>query len=385
MDALTLLSGDAQAFLDKSWASRLHLHHTEPGLLVGLLTLDDVDHLLTSAALRTPALRVVQDGSVLPAARFTRSATLAGSPLSGLVDGRKALSLFEGGATLVLQGLQRYWPPLTELVRDLEVALGHPCQANAYLTPPGSQGFARHSDSHDVFVFQTHGRKLWEIIDGEAEREVVLEPGLSMYLPTGTPHSARSEAATSLHVTIGINQVSVRDVLRRLTETLLGDPRYDARLPGGRLDDPAAFAAGLSATSETLSHALTDYVEQLRSTDTRELAQQRVDRFLTERPPALGGGLRDLVELDSLDDETVLERRPTASCVLRAEGDRLVVLLGDRRLRMPLRLQPVMEELRARDTVRVGDLARWLDPESRLVVARRLVREGFLRVAGHRR
>ena len=119
--ALDLLGGDAQTFVQKVWASQVHLHHTDPARLVGLLSLDDVDRLLTSSALRTPALRVVQDGTVLPSSRFTRSATLAGAPLTGLVDGRKVLSLFDAGATVVLQGLHRYWPPLTELVRALEL------------------------------------------------------------------------------------------------------------------------------------------------------------------------------------------------------------------------------------------------------------------------
>ena len=51
---------------------------------------------------------------MLPASRYTRSgATLAGQPLTGLVDARKVIDLFEGGATVVLQGLHRYWPPLT--------------------------------------------------------------------------------------------------------------------------------------------------------------------------------------------------------------------------------------------------------------------------------
>ena len=95
---------------------------------------------------------------MLPSSRYTRTgATLAGQPLTGLVDARKVTDLFERGATVVLQGLHRYWPPLTRLVAELELALGHPSQANAYLTPPGSQGFAVHCDSHDVFVFQTHG------------------------------------------------------------------------------------------------------------------------------------------------------------------------------------------------------------------------------------
>ena len=110
---------------------------------------------------------------MLPASAYTRSgATLAGQPLTGLVDARKVIDLFEGGATVVLQGLHRYWPPLTRLVAELELALGHPCQANAYLTPPGSRGFAVHSDSHDVFVFQTHGTKLWEVHPTPGENAV---------------------------------------------------------------------------------------------------------------------------------------------------------------------------------------------------------------------
>ena len=56
MDALTLLSGDAQTFLDKIWASRVHLHHSDPASLAGLLTLDDVDWLIPHQA----NLRIMQ-------------------------------------------------------------------------------------------------------------------------------------------------------------------------------------------------------------------------------------------------------------------------------------------------------------------------------------
>ena len=375
MDALELLSGDARTFREKVWASRVHLHQAAPGDLVSHLTLDDVDRLLTSSALRTPALRVVQDGTVLPSSQFTRSATLAGSPLSGLVDGRKVLALFDAGATVVLQGLHRYHPPLTELVRGLELALGHPCQANAYLTPPGSQGFARHSDSHDVFVFQTHGRKQWEVVEDDEVREVLLEPGLSMYLPTGTPHSARSQSEASLHVTVGINQLTVRDALRDLGERLLADERYDAALPAGYLDDPAELVARLADEVGALAATLD-------AVDPAEVVERRAAAFLTARTPALRHGLTDLVALDDLDDTTVVERRVTAACVLRQEGDRLLVLLGDRELRMPLRLAPVLELVRDRGAFRVAELEPWLDTESRLVVVRRLVREGLLRIAG---
>ncbi len=377
MDALTLLSGDAQTFLDKVWASRVHLHHAGPEELTRLLTLDDVDHLLTATALRTPALRVVKDGTVLPASDFTRTASLAGAPLSGLVDARKVLDQFDAGATVVLQGLHRYWQPLTDLVRELELALGHPCQANAYLTPPGSQGFARHSDSHDVFVFQTYGRKLWEVVedaaDNPVEREVLLEPGVSMYLPTGTPHSARSQEQPSLHVTIGINRTTVRELLRKLTDRVLQDPRYDAPLPAGYLDDPQLLSTRVVEELDALAGALT-------GADADELARHQVDGFLTGRVPYLRGGLTDLVGLDDLADETRLSRRATAACVLEPDDGKLRVLLGDRELRMPVRLTEAMEFVRQHESFTVRQLEPWLDPQSRLVVARRLGREGLLRI-----
>jgi hypothetical protein len=389
VDALELLSGDAQAFLDKVWASRVHVHQADPAALVGILSLDDVDSLLTTAGMRTPALRVVQDGSVCPAATFTRAATIAGSPLTGLVDTRKVLQMYDDGATLVLQGLHRYWPPLTELVRRLELALGHPCQANAYLTPPGSQGFARHSDTHDVFVFQTHGHKHWQIVEDAretgsetgretgsetgSERDIVLEPGLSMYLPTGTPHSARSQDDASLHVTIGINRLTWRDLLRREVSRLLADQRYDAPLPAGFLDDPARL-------SGPLAQVLSAHAADVAALEAATVAGRTADRFLTDRTPALAGGLRDRTRLDALDDSTVLEHRPTAGCVLRLDGDHLRVLLGDRELRMPARVAGVLEHIRDHDRFEVGELAPWLDAQGRLVLCRRLVREGLLRI-----
>lgn len=372
-DTLELLSGDARAFLEKVWASRVHLHHTDPARLTEVLTLDDVDRLLTASGLRTPALRVVRDGSVCAAGQFTRSGTIAGEPLTGLVDARKALELYDGGATLVLQGLHRYWPPLIRMVRDLELALGHPCQANAYLTPPGAQGFARHSDTHDVFVFQTHGDKRWEVVEGDpgegTEREVLLEPGLVMYLPMGTPHSARSQAQVSLHVAIGINRLTWRDVLRKQVTRLLADHDHDAPLPAGWHTDPDRL-------TEDLAGRLAGLADRLRDLDAGALAASSADGFLQNRPPLLEGALRDRAV--TVEDGTPLVRRPTSACVLRDDGDRLRVLLGDRELRMPAWVRPAMEQVRDRERLRPSDLG--LDPQSRLVLCRRLVREGLLQV-----
>lgn len=370
--ALDLLSGDAQTFLAKVWASQVHLHRTDPEDLVALLSLDDVDTLLTSSAIRTPSIRLAQDGAVLPEASYTRGATLAGKSLTGLVDSRKALALFDGGATIVLQGLHRYWLPITRLVAQLELELGHPCQANAYLTPPGAQGFAVHSDSHDVFVFQTEGSKQWEVHGPDGADDVLLEPGLSMYLPTGTPHAARAQDTVSLHVTIGINQLTWRGLVERSVAGVLADVS-DRHLPAGYLDDPSQLAEELAQQLESLA-------DRVRGIDAGAAVDREIRRFLTTRSPRLDGGLHDVLAAGTIDDGTLLRRRAGHPCVLLPRDETVEVLLGDRSLQMPAWLSPALTDLRTRRELAPRDLAEHLDPQSRLVLCRRLVREGLLEV-----
>lgn len=371
MSALDLLTGDAQTFLTKVWASQVHLHRADPGVLTGLLSLEDADRLLTSSALRTPSIRMAKDGAVLPESAYTRGGTLSGKPLTGLVDARKALALFDDGATVVLQGVHRYWPPLTELIAELELELGHPCQVNAYLTPPGSQGFAVHSDSHDVFVFQTAGSKQWELHGEDGVEDVLLEPGLSMYLPTGTPHAARAQEQVSLHVTVGINQLTWRGLVERTLAQVVADVP-DHHLPAGYLDDPALVAGPLAQRLEQVAH-------DVRRVDADAAVATEIRRFLTSRPPRLSGGVSDLLALRAgIDDRTRLRRRPGHPCVLLGAGERVEVLLGDRSMTVPAWIRPALEEIRARPSFTVGDLAEHLDPQSRTVLCRRLLREGLL-------
>jgi lysine-specific demethylase/histidyl-hydroxylase NO66 len=352
----------------------VHLHRTDPQDLVGLLSLEDADLLLTSSAIRTPSIRLAQDGGVLPESSYTRGATLAGKPLTGLVDARKALALFDGGATIVFQGLHRYWPPLTRLIAELELELGHPCQANAYLTPPGSQGFAVHSDTHDVFVFQTAGSKQWEVHTPDGVEQVLLEPGLSMYLPTGTPHAARAQDTASLHVTLGINQLTWRGLVERSVADVVREVP-DEHLPAGYLDHPETLAEGLASRLEALA-------ERVRGLEPRAAVEAEVRRFLTGRGPRLAGGLHDVLAVRDLEDGTLLRRRAGHPCVLLDRGERVEVLLGDRSVDVPAWLRPALEEVRARPDLRPADLAAHLDPQSRLVLCRRLVREGLLEVVG---
>jgi hypothetical protein len=146
----------------------------------------------------------------------------------------------------------------------------------------------------------------------------------------------------------------------------------DDHLPAGYLDDPGLLADALAERLEELAAAV-------RRVDAPAAVESEIRRFLTTRPPRLGGGLRDVLGRESIEATTRLRRRPGHPCVLLDHGDQVEVLLGDRTMTVPARIRPALDEVRARGELTPADLP--LDPESSLVLCRRLVREGLLEIA----
>ncbi len=379
--ALARCVGDPATFLAESWGRRaVVLARVDAVGYADLLTFDDVDRLLSTTSLRTPSFRLVRSDRTIAESEYTRSGTTGSRPVDGMADPARVFALFREGATIVLQGLHRYWEPVTELVRGLEVELGHPCQVNAYVTPPGAQGLALHEDPHDVLVLQAFGRKHWEVhaAPGEPARDAaqaVVEPGDAIYMPKGTPHAATTQETLSGHLTVGIHVATWRDVVRDAVSHAERDPSLDEPVPAGWTRDPEAVGRELAGRLRALA-------ARLEEVDADEVARARAERFLSTRNPVLRGALVDQMALDAIGDATELRRRAGAVCELRPAGDRLVVLLGDRRLEMPGWLEPAMRLVAGSETFRVRDLAEDVpDAESRAVLARRLVREGLVRPA----
>lgn len=64
-----------------------------------------------------------------------------------LAEARRAFQ--RGGFSLVINRLQRRWRGVSRVSLALEDVLGHPVNANLYMTPPESQGFEAHFDWMD--------------------------------------------------------------------------------------------------------------------------------------------------------------------------------------------------------------------------------------------
>src|SRR6478752_3509966 len=236
------LLGDMATFAEEHWGRR-PLLRTSGERFDDLLDVAAVERLLVDLG-RQPTFRLVRDGAQLPATTYTRRTRVGGTDVADVADVERILDLAAHGATIVLQGLHRSWPPLAEFCLDPEQVLGHAVQANAYLTPAGVAGLASHADTHEVIVLHVAGTTRWGV-DGLGN--IDLGPGDVLYMPAGTRHAAHTTRRFGLHITLGVLATTYRDVIARHVAGLV-QPDLDRPLPLGY-----ASPSGAPALAEGLT------------------------------------------------------------------------------------------------------------------------------------
>jgi hypothetical protein len=391
----------ARDFGDTCWGRQPLLSRAAdlPASFDDLLDLDAADELLSRRGVRTPFVRIARNGEVLDSRQFTGPGGV-GAEIADQVRDDQVARLFADGCTVVLQALHRTHPPVIDFVARLSAELGHPCQANAYLTPAAARGFGAHYDVHDVFVLQLSGRKHWMVHRpvhesplrsqpwdrhraAVAERakteppviDAVLEPGDAMYLPRGWLHSGIAQAEVSAHLTVGIHVLTrfalVEAVLAQLAETLAGEPELRHSLPLG-IDaaDPDQLAPHLDTVRAAVAEAAANSPAGAVSRRIRERVWSG-GRPEPVPPLAHAQFLADLRASDTVRLRAGLGHR------LRTTPDQLVLELGDRTITFPPGVAAPLAQLLSGRPVVVGGLPE-LDEPSRLVLVRRLVREGVL-------
>lgn len=387
-----------EVFAAQYWGRRPLLSRSGalPRDFTDLLSPDAVDELITRRGVRAPFLRMAKAGQLLARDCYLDAGGF-GAEMPDQVDSARVLAQLAAGATLVLQGLHRLWPPLIDFVREAVDDLGHPVQANAYITPPDNQGFDPHYDVHDVFVLQVSGDKRWIVHEPVhtdplpsqpwtdhratiAARgaqtpviDTVLTAGDVLYLPRGWVHSARSGDTTSIHLTIGVAAMTGLDVMRAVVDALADDAEFRKSLPMG-ID--VAHAGETAAIASKVMAALTETVRD-RGAELSDRVAARMARRHSERTrPVAVPPLATLDAAAAADTMRVRWRRGLVATLESADG-RVRLRLPDRTMSFPGFCAAALTALQSGEAVDAATLP-GLDHHDGTVLLRRLLREAVV-------
>ena len=359
------------------------MERDEPGRYTDLLDLETVETFVFETNPRAEDLQVLHSGPVDRAGYVYPS---------GLVDALALSRLYEDGHSVVLPHAHQHFPPLGYLVRGLEAELGCRAQANVYLSPPGAAAFAPHYDAHDVLVLQAHGQKEWTLFEGPEPVPAThhfdpathppggpvdtftLRTGDLAYLPRGLMHHAAAARDASLHVTVGIHWVSILDVLEAALERAGADrPELRRALPHRWWVDEEAREAVVAEVAERAA--------AIGSPDLVVPALGHLRRDLvSSRQPLVPGQLDQLRRLDDLGRDTIVAPRDPMIWDLREDGDQVVLACFGSEIAFPAKAAPVVAHLLRGDPdgIPIGELDDGLDVDERLVLVKRLIREGVV-------
>lgn len=361
---------------------KLLVRRNRPGYFGDLLSIDDIDRILTTEESKAREVTVVD------ASRKVSSAEYLYGDKTVRID--QVYKLHEAGGTIILNHLHRRHAPLADLCAALELEFSAGFQTNVYLTPPAAKGFHPHYDTHDVLVLQLAGSKRWQLYDtpfpltlkghgdharqhdpGPVKEDFEMRAGDTLYIPRGLVHDAISTDENSLHVTVGIMSWTWFDFLLEAVESLaVSDEDIRAALP-------RAFASA-NHDPDAFRQTFSDLAGRLAGVDPSAIRKRFAERFFDRRPPLLRHQMDALGQAHMLDETSLVGCRPYLAYLIEEDDDQVHLRFHRNEFSLPLYAASALRYALETPRFHIRDLPGSLDDNGKIVLIRRLVREGLV-------
>lgn len=362
----------------------LHVSRNAPGYYDEHFSMAELERVLYGNQLRYRDIGIVKDG--VPARResylLPKSNPMPGDkePFGDVIDADRLSALFASGCSVVLDGLNRFSPAVADMCREIEMLFRHRVNPNLYLTPPGSQGFALHYDTHDTVIMQMQGTKHWRVYDatfempldeqrydkkkhrvGELLMEMELQPGDLLYIPRGFFHEARSNDELSLHVTLGLFP---RRWVQVIEEAL-----------AAAANDPANVLLRATAGPHSAAEVVNALAGLLTADTLLEAEASLRSQFERDRRNGLAGQITQIAMLAQLSEESLVARRPNVLYEVSENENGVALTFSGKTLPLAACAAAIIHELENVSSVRLGSLLK--HGEKATSVVRKLIQEGF--------
>jgi hypothetical protein len=382
---------DPTSFFRDTWENKpLVVSRNQPDYYARLFSMRDVDSMIHFTRPRFSGIRAETTPTEALRGNFPRDEHLF---FEGENNIAALSSQYTQGKTIFVHKLEQRWKSVATLCRNLETTLLHPVSASMFLTPRNSQGVSAHFDSVEVFVLQIEGSKHWRLYKptvelplqdafepipreqiGEPIQEVHLKAGDLIYMPRGFIHEAFASDDSSLHITVAVSVFRWTDLVRAaLTCLSAKDVRFRRAVPIGALG--AAEIEG--AVRIQFEELLQQFV---RGSRVEDAIATLGDQFIGDMAVLPGAYFMPPEELDRIDLETVLERSKGMVCRVVQDAASVSIQFPGARMRAPAHLGPALEFVSKASRFPVGALPGDLSDNSKLTLAKRLIRDGLLKI-----
>jgi ribosomal protein L16 Arg81 hydroxylase len=372
-------------FLSEYWEQRpLIVSREKPDYYSSLFSIQDVESVISSRRSDASSIGVFNKSKLyfqLPTDRNSND----NHSINEMYDA------YSKGNTISLNNLQFSCQPLSSFCRSLELFFNYSANISSYLTPKKSQGVLPHYDTHDVFILQIDGAKLWRVYDSflclplEEHRELVsaekignpihevrLAAGDLLYIPRGYVHEALTSECSSLHLTVGIHPFRLADLV---DSAIALASRQHVSL---RKSLPIGFLNNRDIET-SLKHQLKELLELLSdNTRIEEAVEHLAKQFVAQMVPLSDGHFAQLNDVDSIDLETIVKKRNGMFCYIFKEDDAIVIQFPGNVVKGPIYIESALYFIADAREFSVKSIPGSLSNNGKLALVCRLVREGLL-------
>jgi hypothetical protein len=187
-------------------------------------------------------------------------------------------------------------------------------------------------------------------------------------------HRAVAQDGTSLHLTVGVLPISWADlVLEAVARMGLTDTEFRKSLPMG-FAQPDFERTRAEEQFRTLLRRAVDHADFHAALD------HYADDLISTRPLLVRHQLAQIERLPALSVQSFVSAREHLMYRVRSVDDAVAITSHVGEIRLPAHAEPAVRHALANTHYRVSELPGDLDDEGRLVLIRRLVREGLVRI-----
>jgi len=206
---------------------------------------------------------------------------------------------------------------------------------------------------------------------GTAE-QVRLEPGDLLYLPRGYTHEAFTSECSSLHLTVGVNVYRWADLLHHALDNLTRqDARFRESVP------PEAVTA--DDAPDGVRERFRELLRHLAGAACPDEACRALGDHFFDRLPALPNArFVSMKGLERVDSDTVVEKVAGGICRVMRHGDEVEIQFAGGRVAGPLKIAGALEFIAKASRFLVRALPDDLSQDAKVVLVRRLIRDGLL-------